>query len=406
MYNQASTPRSFLVLVGDSIRSGGADADERKIGTVEQVAQLRLNARERGRTAAIGWIAADPDAATARRVLAESYENAQQPDSAIAVLREALKRQTTALPFFRWQIPFIGARAGVPSSGAQLKSISATFTVDSFRRFSLNERFLATFGAITVAGQTGMPSLIDDVSALMVTSTPNVPGPTRIPMQYMVFWYGTAAKVAAGLLPSPANRAQLIGAVRGMDEQQSPQRDPAVPYVLYLGLRDTVFADAAKRWGALARGEYPELDALRALARHDTATAARLARAFPSPDSLRRAPLGMNGARSVARAEVLTALGDYRRAAETYESIDPARFTRTSPELGWALYVRSYLARGRLYEQLGERGKAISSYERFLAMWAEAEAPLQPQLREARESIARLRDATTVPVKGTVRGGQ
>ena len=114
----------------------------------------------------------------------------------------------------------------------------------------------------------------------------------------------------------------------------------------------------------------------------------------------------MNGARSVARAEVLTALGDHRRAVDTYESIDPKRFTHTSPELGWPVFVRSYLARGRLYEHLGDREKAIAAYQTFLTMWADAEEPLQPQLREARESIARIKDAPGVPVKGAVRGGR
>ena len=49
----------------------------------------------------------------------------------------------------------------------------------------------------------------------------------------------------------------------------------------------------------------------------------------------------------------------------------------------------------------------MAAYQEFLNMWADAEAPLQPQLREARESLARLKDAPGVPgvpVKGAVRG--
>ncbi|HEY0930559.1 MAG TPA: hypothetical protein VGE27_11625, partial [Gemmatimonas sp.] len=75
-------------------------------------------------------------------------------------------------------------------------------------------------------------------------------------------------------------------------------------------------------------------------------------------------------------------------------AIDPARFQRNDGlDITWAVYVRQFALRGKLYEQLGDKTKAVEAYERFLALWQEAEDPLQPQLREAREAIARLRDA-------------
>lgn len=409
MYNQAATTQSFLLLVGDTIKAGGPTDYERRVGSVEQVAQLRTAARVRGRAAAIGWIAADPDASAARQVLADSYDNAQQPDSAIAVLQEALKRPTTALTKFKWQIAFIKARAGMPSAGPELKAALASVTIDSVKRFNVGDRLNGLLGALTVGGATGMPSLIDDAGNMLTKSQPMMPGGARIPTTYLVSWFGTAMKTGMGIPLSNASRSQMLGAIRGMENIPGAAGDPTVPYLLYLGSRDSVFADAAQRWLAAsgsANRTFPELTALVALVNGDTATAARLARTFPTPDSLRKATLGMNGIRNVARAEVLIGLGDLRRAAETYETIDPKRFSaRNTPEPAWPVYVRSYLARGRLYEQMGEKDRAIASYNRFLVLWADAEAPLQPQLREAREAVARLREATSVPVKGATRGG-
>ncbi len=403
MYNQAAESNSFLVLVNDSIKPGGLPEAERRIGTVEQVAQLRQRARTRGRAAALSWVSTDPDAVDARRVLAESYAASGQTDSAITVFREALNRPTTADASFQWQIPIIKARAGMPSAGPELKAVQARFPADSMRTFGVGQRLTLLLNAMSVGAQTGMPSIIDDASSVLVKTTPMFPGGTPIPSKYIADWYATGFKVGMGVAMTPAARTGMLQAVRGLESMPPERRDPSVPYAIFLSTRDTAFGSAALRWQAQP-GNLPELDALMALTRGDSATALRIARTFPSPDSLRKSRIGLNGMRSVARAEVLAQLGNTRQAAETYESIDVARMSRLNPEVGWPLYVRSYMARGKLFESLGERDRAIKSYERFLALWADGEAPVQAQLREARASIARLKDASnnlnTVPVKG------
>jgi hypothetical protein len=98
---------------------------------------------------------------------------------------------------------------------------------------------------------------------------------------------------------------------------------------------------------------------------------------------------------------VLAALGDLRGAVATYEAIDPSHLplAQLFPDARWALYARSFLARGQLYEELGERDKARAAYERFLELWktAEGDPRLEPQLRMAREGLNRLKD-TPQPV--------
>jgi hypothetical protein len=45
---------------------------------------------------------------------------------------------------------------------------------------------------------------------------------------------------------------------------------------------------------------------------------------------------------------------------------------------------------GEIYEQKGERAKALAYYTRFVDFWAGADRELQPRVAEARERIALL----------------
>jgi hypothetical protein len=45
---------------------------------------------------------------------------------------------------------------------------------------------------------------------------------------------------------------------------------------------------------------------------------------------------------------------------------------------------------GDLYEGRGERDKAVDRYNRFVELWKNADADLQPQVREVRARLARL----------------
>ena len=55
---------------------------------------------------------------------------------------------------------------------------------------------------------------------------------------------------------------------------------------------------------------------------------------------------------------------------------------------------------GALLDRAKERAKAINAYETFATKWKDADAPLQPQVRFARDAAQRLRDPrNTVPVR-------
>jgi hypothetical protein len=92
-----------------------------------------------------------------------------------------------------------------------------------------------------------------------------------------------------------------------------------------------------------------------------------------------------------------------RGALQTYEALTPSNFSVGLAEPGAALYVRSLLRRGALYEQVGDRDAAMRSYAEFVRWWSGADAALQGEVREAQAALTRLRDQVPrreVPGKG------
>ena len=80
-------------------------------------------------------------------------------------------------------------------------------------------------------------------------------------------------------------------------------------------------------------------------------------------------------------------------------SVDPRRSYAVMPfevpssdrDVRWwrdlTVYVRTFSARARLYEQLDEREKAIAAWEEFLRRWADGDATAEPARREARAAL-------------------
>ena len=52
--------------------------------------------------------------------------------------------------------------------------------------------------------------------------------------------------------------------------------------------------------------------------------------------------------------------------------------------------MHAYVRVGELYEQRGDRERAIDYYQRFVDLWLNADPELQPQVEEMRGRIARL----------------
>ena len=395
LYERAAVPRSFI-LVNDSIKAGGSEANERRVGTPERIATLRTAASARAREAALGWIAADPDASQARLSLATNLEAAGMADSAVKVLQATMARSSTNSAAVPWRILRIRARQLQPGIGRAYADLLGRTPVDSFAAMGLLERYSALTDAMSAAGLSGRLSLLPTAADLLTNTTVMLPAVAQTPTRVIAQWFALAVRGGAGVPLTTAEKAQFDEVTSILSKLPPERRDRVSAYLMYLGTRDSTYAKIALKTVA-DQGDtvgYPELVALLSLQRGDKATAERLARSFPLPDSLRKSVIGTTGMRMVSRALVLSELGNTRRAVETLEAIDPVRFQRSDAlDITWAVYVRQFMLRGQLYEKLDERAKALASYERFLTLWQEAEEPLQPQLREAREAVARLRDA-------------
>lgn len=396
MYNQAAVPRAFIVLVGDSIKPGGPVAYETRLGTPAQVEALRNAASVRAREAAMGWIAADPDAVQARKALADNLLTAGMADSAIGVLQAAMARSSTNDPTFAWRILAIRARALRPGTGAEAATMLAATPDDTLRRLAVGERYLILQDAMSIGALTGRPSLISAAAGTMTRATDGMDIVPGVKSAAVALWLSLTMKASMGIPLTVTDRQQLTGVARQLEGLPPQQRDWLSAYMTFLATRDVQHGEMAVRTLA-AQGDstgYPELRALLAIERRDSSEARRLARSFPSVDSLRTSRIGTTGLRMVTRAVVLAELGDVRQALAVLELIDPARFSLSEPvETTWAVYVRQFMLRGALYERIGEPVKARQAYERFLELWRDGEAPLEPQLRTAREAVARLRDA-------------
>ncbi len=78
--------------------------------------------------------------------------------------------------------------------------------------------------------------------------------------------------------------------------------------------------------------------------------------------------------------------GDLDKAREEYEKITSLTTGRTAYG---DIYARSFYMLGKIYEQQGERAKAVENYRKFLDLWKDAD-PGFPEVEDARKHLADL----------------
>jgi serine/threonine-protein kinase len=407
LYNNASSPQSNLVIANDSAFFTSARTGDTTSPAGVLAQRQRAEARRRGVAISQAWMRADPQSAQPVVQLAQSYDAAGQRDSAFAVLRGALARpisQGVALRMVLLQMQVQNGDTGVVGT---LRDVLNRYTGDSLRRVSVNQRISANGFMIAAAAMTGNASDVDRAIALFVDADSTFPG-SPVPTATTLDLYRRALHMAMGEPITEEAKTALVRAMRGLDEMPGPigaqgrEGSQSLPLLGLLATRDTIFAPFLRRWSGGALG--PEIDALIALNRGDTAKAEQIARAFPSADSLRQPGVrfGAGGMRTISRAEILAGIGFTRQAAEVLEAFDPSRVNRASlAEPGYTVWVRSFLTRARLWKQLGERERAIAAYESFIQRWQNADGAAAKQVHEAKAELAQLRD--TPPTQGTTK---
>ncbi|MGV3711245.1 MAG: hypothetical protein ACO1Q7_20665, partial [Gemmatimonas sp.] len=415
---QMAAQGNGVLLDGDSLRNVSTPALAQALGA-ERFAVLRDAARAKNKEAAASWLANDPDARQAYRSLSDAWMGLGKTDSAIAVLERSYSRPQAYSPVTPYRVATLSLMANDPRAADKLREAMKRSPVDSLRANGEPERAYIVLTGLSAAAAAGAAGLADSV-VRVASQTDSLMMGTPTPTQFVGNFYATGVKLGMGLPLSDADKRNLVRGVQQMSSEDSPrvrqQRSQSlgVPYMAYLATRDTMFANTARRWTTQAAGATPiaaptmtELTALELIWKGDTAKAAQLVREFPSVDSLKKAAIGMVGLRYFARAQAAAGVGDYRRAIDLYEAVDPKRFSSIGiAEPGYAMYSRSFFERGKLYEKLGEPAKAIAAYEEFIARWKDADPRLQPQVAEAKSSVARLKDNPTRAVPVTSKPGQ
>jgi len=394
-YQQAARPGSPMLLDGDTLRFVD-DAIRRSLGA-ERLAAMQRRAQALALRDAGAWAATDP-VPPAFLAVAESWLPSGRFDSAAAVLAQADARPDvrgrTELPFVRAEyLSRVDPSAARAALGAALRAADAAL----LRTSGGADRFPYILQSAAVAAMGGDLRTVDAVARLAAAAEPT-PYNSPISTAATARWWAAMTKLAAGA-PAASQRAAIDEGIAAIDALPSvwsaalgPQ-SAAVPYIAYAATRDPRYLATLRRWRGPRAPAWTEVDALEALAAGDTARARAIARGFPSADSARMAGSRVVAGRWVVRAEVLEALGDRRGALAAYDVLEPARIIDAGYlDPGMTLWARSFLARGRLHEELGERAAAAEAYGRFLALWQDADPALQGAAGAARAGLARVRD--------------
>ncbi|HEX7981288.1 MAG TPA: hypothetical protein VF461_21945, partial [Gemmatimonadaceae bacterium] len=399
IYRQAAGQTYNVMLEGDSLRI----LDSAVMQRPQVVAQLKAAQRAAYELAlrdARAWIAAAP-ATSAYFQLALIYFGQDRPDSAAAVLREAMARPETHSAQTPFQIAYADSRVDPHAGLRSLRAALKTADERGLESDGTNNLMEFLFGAGSSAAVLGSFADVDSVAALANRTLPATAGFGLTDDPLARLW-PVGVRLAAGV-PARQVAAALASSIASLERLPATgsakyyrmQAAPAL-YVAYLATHDARMLALLRKWRG-SQPQHSELEALEALAANDTAKAARLAKSFPSPDSLRaaHAPIGLP--RWIARAQVYEALGDPRAALAAYEMLDPkmlAPMGQADPS--WPLYARSFLWRGQLFERVNDRTSAVSAYRQFLALWADADSSLDSQREQARAALRRLGAAQVI----------
>ena len=407
IYTMASTQGSDVILVGDSLVGFKTAAEADAFGR-PRILQARTAARDRVINDARRWVETDPDIPESHRALSDAYMAANRFGEAAAVLRQAVQRPELSGGELRYRLATLELLDHRPAQALEtLREALRLNPADSLRKYHSTQVFPSVSGAAAVAAHAGV--IRDMRAALEIAARvdkvlPFAQAPTRT--KQIVDYLDAINQLALGVEFREVKRP-LDVAIRQLDTYgltpppEIGQARNLGPFFAYVLGRDTTYLTWLRKWKQDVILTPLSVQALLALDRGDTATAQRLAAGFPRGDSAKAraaGPISMLG--PYIEAEILATLGDLKGAVATYEALTPTRYlTYGYPDPRWPLYARSYLTRGRLYEQLGERAKADSAYTQFLRNWKEADGRLEPQLRSARDGLTRVRDAGPAEIK-------
>ncbi|MGI9076705.1 MAG: protein kinase domain-containing protein [Gemmatimonadaceae bacterium] len=403
IYNTAATQGQGLIVVGDSAIGFESQGASQAYGR-ERILAARQTARVRAAQEARRWVDTDPEAPEAHLALADAYVASNDPAAAAAALRLAMSRPTVRAPDILYRIATMEVMSGKPLEAlTTLRDAMRRYGADSLAAQGGLRQYSTLTGSAAIAAYAGSISDMNAVFALVEKVVPTLPVDGQrggVPSSRATKNLAVLNLLAMGI-ELPKLRKDIDETLKAMEAFGKvpliAEARRITAYFTYVLGRDTSYLATLRKSGGEEWVASPAFQALAQLDRGDTASATRIAAQFSRGDTTRIRTVSQESMLgSFVEAEVLATIGDLRGAAATYESIDPVRAKFSTfgfPDPRWPLYARTFLQRGKLYERLGEKPKAEAAYKRFLELWKDADRRLQPQLQQARDGLARLRDS-------------
>lgn len=397
LYQSLALAGGNFVLDGDSIRLLASEAILQELGGEVGLAARREAAAARNLALAREWARSDVDALPAHLALANAYAAQGMGDSAVAVFDRALARPSLNTAATRLTAASFHLLADRPGALALVRSATTRGVYPELRGMGAQERYTGMASALTVAGSVGNSAELDRVVDVYAEIEPDFPF-TDLRTRDVLRWYAEGMRVAMGAPLTPERQRLLVQGAAIYEGtpvgilMEVRFGATAIPFAVFMETGDTAFSGMVRRWYPPG-SNFSDLDALEALARGDTAAARALAAGYLPPEAMATARFTHSGLRTMARARVLTAIGDLDRAIAYYEALDPNRFNMGGlAETGFALYTRSFAARARLYQQRGDRAAAVTAWEEFLRRTAEGDAVIAAERAEGEAAFRRLRE--------------
>ncbi len=393
IYQSGASSASGLAIDGDSIVFARDVADTARIN------RLKPGALRRARTLAEAWIQQEPDGTRAWQSLVDTHLSMRQLDSAIVTLERARERPSVWSAQMAYTLPLFYLLGGnVNGARSELRVAARRFPGDTLAMTDAGNASQVTMIGMSTAAATGALGLLDTLVETAQASGPS-PVPLGMSTAELAEWLAASVRLATGATDSSAELTIIRRGVATLDRSREVyarelrRQTISIPYGTYLLTRDSALARTAQKWARDGvRSELVELNAAIALDRGDTAAVREGMAAFATPEVIGSGTLTAGGLRVLLQADVLERMGELAAATELLEAMAIDRLQLAVAEPGLTLFIRSFASRGRMYEAMGERDKAIAAYETFITYWLGADDALQSQVSDAKAAIARLRD--------------
>jgi tetratricopeptide (TPR) repeat protein/TolB-like protein len=370
----------------------------------DEVDRIREQARSDRIDVAYAWVDASPQSALARSELIKSLIDRERFNEARNQL-SALRAGGDTTQARIWEAILL-LQEGEYAQAAD----TITLALDdptSLRTLLTDQGPDAAFAVLSAGARIDRAKTFLDQIISVVAGMSNVAnGPGGIQLPTSLLGELAEFQIAAGLAEDPDKVRRLaswwmdtVDSLFASDSAAWQRAMAATSSTLlqaYLTTRDTtILSRFLGNVDTTGFRTWRTMDAHLALERGDTAyTLALIDRHVRQADDLEFTG-NPGGVRSFAWADLLVRVGDPATAVDIYGRLDSTRARIGSP----SLQVRSWAERGALYQQLGDRDKAIEMYQLFIDAWSDGDYIVQPQVERARSAVAALEGQVDQPTE-------